>query len=159
MLKFSELLETDKQPMYVAVKPDNKTVQMIDRLIDRYQIPKPIPSHKFHCTLIYSRKPTLEPVDQIHRIYKATINKFDIFNTRDGKRCLVLKLSSTDLQVRHKELMTELDASYDFPTYIPHITMSYDVGDFDPATLNQALTFDPIYLMSEYHQVLADLET
>jgi len=155
---FAEMLENDKQPMYVAVRPDPTTITLLNSLASQYNVPNPLRPEKMHCTLIYSRTPTIIPQVQVHRIYKSTIEKFDIFNTRDGKRCLVAKLRSTDLQIRHNELMTELEASYDFPSYLPHITLSYDVGpDFDINPMNVKITQNPVYLMSEYYEILDDL--
>ena len=48
----------------------------------------------------------------------------------------MLKLDSSDLRERHEFLMKEHKATYDFPEYIPHITLSYDIGDFDINTLD-----------------------
>lgn len=155
--EFAEMLNNDKQPMYVAVRPDVAAVAEFRKLIRLHDIPKPIPNDKMHCTLIYSRTPTVIPQVQNQRLYKATIEKFDVFNTRDGKRCLVAKLNSVDLQVRHNELMTDLEASYDFPNYLPHITLSYDIGDFDIEPLNQALSLHPVYLTNEYYEILDEM--
>ena len=30
--------------------------------------------------------------------------------------------------------MDEYKTTYDFPEYIPHITLTYDAGDFDPSS-------------------------
>lgn len=46
------------------------------------------------------------------------------------KGAVVLCFQSPDLQWRHRE-MVEAGASWDFPSYIPHVTLSYDVGDID----------------------------
>lgn len=154
---FAEMLDNDKQPMYVAVRPDRRTIDYLQSVIARYKIPQPHSGEKMHCTEIYSTKPTKVPQIQPNRIFKATISKFEVFNTRDGKRCLVAKLDSPDLQARHKELMTELEASYDFPDYLPHITMSYDIGDMDETILIAALTKSSIYLTNEYYELLNDL--
>jgi len=42
---------------------------------------------------------------------------------------LVLKVESDWLLKRHDYLMVVHDAIYDYPEYIPHITLSYDIGD------------------------------
>lgn len=155
--EFVELLENDKQPMYMAVRPDPTTIAYLQQVIKDHNIPSPHSAEKMHCTLIYSRTPTPIPQCQTHRIYKANLSKFDVFNTQDGKRCLVAKLSSPDLIARHNELMIELDASYDHPTYLPHITLSYDIGDLDISVLNQSVTLNPMYLLDEYYEILNDL--
>jgi hypothetical protein len=154
---FAEMLANDKQPMYVAVKPDPNSVKYFDKLIAEHNIPNPLSTSKLHCTLIYSKKPTVIPQIQVHRIYRGTIDKFDVFDTRDGKRCLVAKIISPDLMQRHRELMIELDASYDFPDYIAHISLSYDIGDFDYSKLNNSISKYPVYFLDEYYQILDDL--
>lgn len=134
MLTFSEfgaLLESQKDPLYVSVTPDSNTKATIKRIQHQYNIPNPLDTAKIHCTLIYSRTPCDKPIISADSTYNATFKSFDIFDTRDGKRCLVIKLTSRDLSARHKALMKEMGASYDFATYIPHITLSYDVGDYD----------------------------
>ena len=159
MKSFSEfelLLEQDLQPWYVGVLPDPKTVYKLQHLVEEFSIPNPVSSNKYHTTLIYSRKPTVEPKLTSHKLYKASLDKFEVFTTRDGERCLVAKLNSADLQIRHKQLMDQMQASYDFPAYQPHITISYNIGKFDHAKLNPC-TMSPIYLESEHCQLLNNL--
>ena len=62
--------------------------------------------------------------------------KFHIFETADKKRALVVVLKSEYLVNRHKELMTNYNLTYDFDEYIPHITLSYDIGNFDISKLD-----------------------
>jgi hypothetical protein len=154
---FEEMLDNDKQPMYVAVRPDYRTIEYLQSVIRRFNIPQPHSGEKMHCTEIYSTKPTKVPQVQPNRIFKAVITSFDVFKSRDGKRVLVAKVESSDLQARHTELMTELEASYDFPDYLPHITLSYDIGDMDETILNKALTHATVYFTNEYYELLNDL--
>lgn len=156
--EFVEALANDKQPMYVAVRPDVDAIDVLRKIIRQYGVPNPIPNEGMHCTLIYSRTPTVIPQVQNLRIYKGTLEKFTVFNSRDGKRCLVAKIDSIDLLARHNELMTELDASYDFPEYLPHVTLSYDIGEFDESILNEVLIKTPIYFTDEYYEILDDLK-
>lgn len=52
---------------------------------------------------------------------------------RMGKgEAVALCFQSPDLQWRHKE-MTEAGASWDYPSYIPHLTLSYNAGAVDLA--------------------------
>ena len=54
-----------------------------------------------------------------------------IFKQQNGKNCLVTVLKSKDLTAHHETIMDKYGATYDFDTYIPHITLSYDIGDLD----------------------------
>lgn len=154
--EFETLLENDVQPRYVAVKPDAATVHRIKTIVKNYKVPNPISGAKLHTTLIYSRTPTKEAKLQPHLVFTARFDKFDVFESRGGERCLVMKLESQDLQARHKQLMNELGASYDYPTYLPHITLSYDIGKFDIQAISNAW-LGGIKLSNEYAEVLNDL--
>ena len=61
--------------------------------------------------------------------------EFDVWETSPTQgaktRCLILKIDCPELVARHKELMDEHEATYDYPVYQPHITLSYDIGDLD----------------------------
>lgn len=82
----------------------------------------------------------------------------EVFNTQDNKRCLVIKLESEYLTNRHKELMKNYPSlTYDYPEYIPHITLSYDIGDFDISEikLNESTTLPMFFnIITEYKEDL-----
>jgi len=50
--------------------------------------------------------------------------------------CLVLKLSAPELVERHHELRRLYGGTHDYPTFEPHVTLSYDIGDFDVSALS-----------------------
>lgn len=58
---------------------------------------------------------------------------------------VVLKLASSDLMDRWHEIMDK-GASWDFPAYEPHITLTYDPGDLD---LSKVKPFDGAILLGE----------
>lgn len=87
-----------------------------------------------HVTVIYSRTyAAVEPVRT--KLYQAYGAGFELFHTQDGKNCLVLLLDAPAVAKRHEELMQQHSLTYDFPEYRPHITLSYDAGDLDVASL------------------------
>lgn len=45
---------------------------------------------------------------------------------------VALIFGSADLQYRHRQ-MRDAGASWDYPSYLPHITITYDAGGIDPA--------------------------
>ncbi len=135
MLSFSELLEQNLEPLYVSVEPDENTKRMLSHVALLHNIPNPYHPSKMHCTLIYSKKACKQPFIRNNALYTAEFEKWHVFKTQDGKNCLVAKLRSADLLQRHRDLMTEMGASYDFDEYLPHITISYDIGDLDIAQL------------------------
>lgn len=88
-----------------------------------------------HATVTYSRA----PVDWFKMGEswgsadggKATVNRG---GPRDVERfdggAVVLRFSSADFIWRHEQMIRE-GASWDFPEYYPHVTISYDAGDID----------------------------
>ena len=85
---------------------------------------------RLHMTVIYSRKhcPNLKVSPAIKHV--AEFIDYDIFTGSGTERVLVIKLSAPSIIARHVQLMAENNATYDYPTFIPHITISYDfTGD------------------------------
>lgn len=131
------------------------------------QIGIPNVNEELHCTLLYSRKncPNYEPMDMTDGYYYeeaiAYPDHLKVFRTRDEKNCLVLVLRSGWLMKRHKDLMKEHNATYDFPEYIPHISLSYDIGDFDYKNIEQDLIksdeFYKLVINEEYKEDLNEL--
>lgn len=128
--EFCMLLEQDRQPWYVAVKPiDDYQIERLRSYALNLGVPNIIPAHKMHCTLLYSKRPCKMPDVRPERLYLAKADELEVFHGSDGKRVLVVKLFCPELKIRHTQLMQETEGSYDYPDYIPHVTLSYDIGD------------------------------
>lgn len=132
-MKLVNLFESEtEQGAYVAVKFSQESVGNVEKFRNETGVKNPLESSEFHCTLIYSAKPPNAPIKVKGALDEAAaVTGLKIFVAKDEKNALVLTLSSDFLQKRHKELMEEYDLSYDFEEYIPHITISYDCGDYD----------------------------
>jgi 2'-5' RNA ligase len=150
-MKLTELksLENKKgtyAALYVSEEAHDTIMQYIrDNDIPHKTNPK---EERKHVTLIYSRNYCPDMVAQPAYVHYANVSGVDVFNTQDGKRALVLLLDAPTVVARHKELMAAHPATYDHPEYRPHITLSYDIGDFDETSL---LPFKPtIELKDEY---------
>lgn len=148
-MKFKEMLEKQNKGTYAGVRFSEDSVNKIMKIVKG--LPNPISKNDVHTTLLYSRKylPNYEPLGDIKEI--AKVNGFKIFHTQDDKRALVLTLDCTFLINRHNELMNEHKATYDFPEYIPHITLSYDIEDRQIEDINFKETLD---IISEYKEDL-----
>lgn len=165
-MKLEDLFEAKKEPSgsYAAVRFDQDTKDKIAKYLKDNDIPKGIAPDKLHTTLLYSHKylPDYEAQGKIDPPWIGKPEKFDVWKSQpkeDGstKNCLVLKYSCEKLEERHKFLMDEHDAQYDFPEYIPHITFSYDIGDMkvqDFADVAKAL--GEIKIVEEYGEDLRD---
>lgn len=137
MSKIKTFMEfVSEKGVYVAV---DYTRESSNRFINHFKaqgIPNLVRADKLHTTVIYSRKPfnfdeykgnTSRPLDLVFTEFKP-----HVFETQSGKRALVMLIEDADeLTDRHNHIMTKYDASYDFPDYIPHCTVSYDIGELD----------------------------
>lgn len=139
-MKIEELFEkkSEKPGTYAGVHFSPETVRSIQDFMKEHSVPHPVDDDKLHTTVLYSRKhcPNFEARGDIKPPIFGEAEEFAIWPSRSGTNCLVLKYKCPDLVARHKALMDEHNATYDFPEYVPHVTFSYDSGDLDVATLN-----------------------
>jgi hypothetical protein len=140
-MKWEDLTEkqqAETKGTYAAVNFSKETTDAIKEYIKENDIPNPLSADKMHTTLLYSRKycPDYTPLGKIDPPWKGTPTEFEVWKTRpkdgsEGSNCLVLLFKCEELNKRHQQLMNELDATYDFPDYKTHISLSYDIGDMD----------------------------
>ena len=111
--------------LYVAAKFSETTLDDIENLQRDLKVPNPVPRHKIHTTICYSRVnvPYVCASGSFEVASKGTLHVWD---TQDGKT-LVLELDSEYLKFRHNYARA-LGATHDFPDYAPHVTLSYNVG-------------------------------
>jgi hypothetical protein len=152
------LLEAGKEPdgTYVGVKLSKESKKKLAELQKSLNVPNPLNSDDMHVTVIYSRKylPEFKSKGKLEKPIKAKLEKLEIFPARNEKNCLVVKLKSPELTKRHKEIMKEHGATYDWDEYKPHVTLSYDVGDFDPKKHDLKDHLNEIEIVEEYDQDL-----
>ncbi|GEM_PF-1387813 len=137
-MKLSEIKSAEsKKGTYAALLVSPESHAAIMEYIKENNIPhKTNPNEeRKHVTLIYSKKYCPDMVAQPETVHAATIKGLEVFNTQDGKRALVLLLDAPTVVARHEQLMAEHPATYDYPEYKPHITLSYDIGDLDETQL------------------------
>jgi len=157
-MKLEEIMEKTKEPgTYAGYRYNKDDVKLISKYANDAGIPHPLNPNKMHTTLLYSKKPCpdYEPLGKLEPPIEAKLGKFDVWKTQDGKNALVLNLIAPKMVKRHKDLMKEHGASYDYDEYKPHITVSYDVGDLDLKDLPDiADTIDKLRAVEEYGEDL-----
>jgi hypothetical protein len=78
-----------------------------------------------------------------------------MWSQQDGTECLVLTYDCEDILLRHEFLMHKHGASFDFPSYTPHVTLSYDVRGFNIKPMQDVLRYLPdIIIAHEYSEPL-----
>ena len=134
---------------YVGLRVSKKSHNDIKDFCAVNQIPtKPnFFDKRLHTTVIYSRKHCDGLVGQPDVMHKAEFIGYDLF-TSEGKNCvLVMKLNAPSVVARHLQIMAQYGATYDFPVYTPHITLSYNfLGNF----VDLPVYNEPIFLENEY---------
>jgi len=155
MKKIEELVNFIKsftKGTYAGVRFDEQTQNILFQYAIDNKIPNPVSKEDYHTTLLYSRKylPNYKGAGKIDMY--GTPAKLEIWKNSNAlikTSVLVLRFESSELSKRHNFLMGEHHATYDFPTYIPHITLSYNVGDLDISTLPK-VPLTEIHMVEEY---------
>lgn len=145
----------EEKGVYVAVAYNQSAQDDLLDFIKEYNIPSTLKAEDFHTTLIYSRKyadiKDLEDNMEDSEIV-AYPKELHVFETFDKKRALVIKLDCSYLEERHKYLMKKYNLTYDYDEYIPHITLSYDIGNME---LPKNVKFPKFFrINSEYKEEL-----
>ena len=146
-------MESTSTGTYVAVTYSDETVKEILRWAKEQGIPNLLKPESIHTTLIYSRKelPDFVPHGDIE-VKLSKEARLHVFEN-PGERVLVMKVDPTWLVARNEAITSIHGAEYDHDEYIPHISLSYDIGDFvvsnKPFTLKKA----PV-IINEYKEAL-----
>lgn len=127
--------------LYVARWLTPESAQRLHEWAEAQGFKNVIPSELMHVTVVHSSTPVtgMTPAQDSQLVgpgrWLSTLGK-------DGK-ALVMMFSSPDLQERFKQFKAA-GATWDFPSYMPHITLSYDAGDDAGAvwSMVEAPTFD-----------------
>ena len=149
----------EKKGTYAGVRFGDNTTKAVAEYSKDNKIPHPLKPEKMHSTILYSRKylPEYKATGDYDKPMVGKPTKFDVWESSpdDGSKptkCLVLEYECPDLVKRHKSLMKEHEATYDYDQFKSHITLSYDVGDLDHKKLP---TFEEeIEIVSEYQEDL-----
>ena len=157
-MKLEELKEEKQKGSYAGVKFSKKTNDDLVNYIKANKIIGGVPKNKLHCTLLYSRKflPDYKAKGKLSPPMIGKPKGFHIWKTQSGKHALVLTFSCPELVKRHKELMKDHDAQYDYDEYKTHVTLSYDVGEeFKIKDLKDIEDFvENIEIVKEYQEDL-----
>ena len=131
MNKFKKYLteqdELSKKGTYVAVKFSEKSNNELVEFARQLGLPDGRP---YHCTVAYSKVFFEYPKLQDIKIELAKIKQYRQFGERG--EALVLELDCPFLDILHEKIMKDNpQATYDFESYIPHVTLSYDFESFE----------------------------
>lgn len=130
---------------YFGVRPTKETVAAMKEFMGDHKIPNPVADDDLHATVVYSRAFVgARPLGKLDPTWKAKFHEYDLFPTSSRvdesgeeapNHCLVMKFHCPEIHQRHSYLRKEHGASHDFPTFDPHMTLTYSAGDFDHKSL------------------------
>jgi 2'-5' RNA ligase len=159
MKTFKEFILEDKDNsitypngVYMAVLPDSISNDALGTYRTKYlkHLDEKDFEQNLHCTLIYSAKPHVDPIDPTSYKISAQPSGFELFGP--NKDILVLTLHSVSLKEKHEALMEEYNFMYDFDEYTPHITLAVNAKGTDLNSL--PLPDFEIVLGEEYVEAL-----
>jgi hypothetical protein len=158
--KLSEALKETtekKRGTYVGVHFSKETNERIEKFIKDHDIPNPLNTDKLHTTIIYSRKylPTFKADGELDPSWKGKPKQFEIFQSQDGSNCLVVLYDCKKAVERHEYIMKEYEATYDYPEFKTHFTLSYNVGELKAEDLDKFIDeLGTIEVVKEYAEEL-----
>lgn len=124
---------------YVSAKVSRASSKAIYDWVKSNSIPNAADPKQYHTTITYSRKGIPDVEQHAFDVPIAgQITGWKIFPTQNGSNCLVAVVQSLDLEDYHHTIQNEYGATYDYPDYIPHITVSYDYNGSIPKTVPDA---------------------
>jgi hypothetical protein len=133
-------IHNNKRGTYFGLRPTPETIRALREFMGDHKIPNPVDDSDLHATVVYSKVFVgASPLGKLKPTWKTNFTEYDIFRTSpklteqqgDTKNCLVMKFDCPELHERHHYLRNHHGATHDYPSFIPHMTLSYDVGDFD----------------------------
>lgn len=154
--EITKLFEASEDGTFAGVKFSNTSAQQLKAFSDKNNIPNPTPPEDYHATLLFSHVPL--PDYTPWGAYKAALTAMPKYATIFGdgdEKALVVVFDAPGLVKRHKYLMSKHpEATWDHDEFIPHVTLSYDVGNFNPNSVN-VTEIGPLDIVEEY---AADIE-
>lgn len=111
---------------YAAVRFTPETLDRIEELQKKLKLPDPVSRDKLHSTILYSRV-WVPFVPEKGELLLGSVCRLESWKSQSNKNVLLLTYDSEYMRFRH-DVGTALGATFDFPDYTPHVTLSYDIG-------------------------------
>lgn len=141
--------------LYASVRFSDKTNTALRDLATALGIESPTGIDDLHCTVIYSEVPVaddygIETETLISKPIMALPHSFDVFG--DDDNCLVLRISSPKLYILHHSIKLLTDSTHSFPTYEPHVTLTYECSKDLASRVRE---FNPMDYISEPLEIVS----
>lgn len=146
---------------YLAIRPSQKTIQCINNFCQDIDLDGAVPDSQLHCTIMQSSKyvPEVQASGKLVNPLLGINPSIDIWETSNNKKALVLMFSCEALERYHNALMQSPTANFPWDSFIPHITLCYDLAgqDYNPVVLTRELEryLPVVELNDEYEEPLS----
>lgn len=119
-----------KTGTYASFKLSHESKNALFDYVKFVGIPNAVAREQYHATVIYSRKeiPDAYSMNDSEESCVAYAKEWKIFPSQEMGHCLVLLLDCPKAVDLHHQFM-EMGATYDYPEYIPHITIATNYTD------------------------------
>lgn len=116
-----------KDGTYVSFQMDEQTRALLDRFVEmNLGLAERVSASTYHITVIYSRTPVPTAEDYSgNSTAVASPVAYEVFQTKDAGKCLVLRINSTEASALNNQL-TKMGATSDYDEYKPHVTLAYN---------------------------------
>jgi len=121
-----------KDGTYVSFEMSKDSRALLDHFVEmNLGLSERIDPNTYHITVIYSRTP-VPAAETLEKNTSATANavQYEVFPTKENKKCLVLRVESESAEHLNKWLNLQ-GATSDYPDYKPHVTLCYDYAGKD----------------------------
>lgn len=124
----------DKSGIFAGVHFSSTTIDAIIKYQKDNNIPNPLDSKEFHSTVVYNKSPIINfrCLDELSPSWKGKFKEM-ILLPSDANKALCIEYECAKLTARWQQVL-DMGAAWDYPSFIPHITISYDIGDTDIST-------------------------
>ena len=145
---------TEQKGTYAAVRFDQTTIDVLTSIIEDNKIPNGLNPDEFHSTTCFSRKHLkgFKPLGKIDPPWIAKPLKFGTFPMGD-KTCAILFYECNDQSNRFDYICKEYGATWDYDKYECHITLSYNIDNYDMKKLD-IKKIPELTIISEYTEEL-----
>ena len=154
----------DPRPLYVSRKLLNAT-ELLDWASSQ-GFASMVPPEELHVTVMYSKRPVnwfkMGEWGSWAGELVVPAGGPRVVETLGSDGAVALIFQSGELQFRHRE-MRDAGASWDYPSFLPHVTLTYDSGDIDLAKVQPyqgRLIFGPeIFeaIASDWHEGVTEV--
>jgi hypothetical protein len=125
-MSFADFMDDHSNGTYASLRLAKDDLYTVKKFLARHNVTNYDDPADFHCTVCYSRKPVPNVrYYQLDTPVMARVDKWEVFPTQKGGKCLVMKLEAPNIVNIHNDIKQLYGATHDYPEFKPHVTVCY----------------------------------